>query len=199
MRELGRSPRHSRAFGARKLVASAVAAVLLSGCAETLVESTIREVPGSTIREFTVGGCAAMSWPVEGLVSSGFGVRDGRPHDGIDLAVPEGTPVRAACDGVVAYAGDRLRGYGRLLIVGHAGHLATIYAHNRALEVKEGDPVARGQVIARSGATGHVTAPHLHFEVRRDNHPDDPLKYLPGRVAARFKPPGRPWTNESPR
>jgi murein DD-endopeptidase MepM/ murein hydrolase activator NlpD len=116
---------------------------------------------------------------VSGTLSSPFGRREGQPHDGIDLAVPEGTPVRAACDGRVAYAGDRLRGYGRLVIVAHAGGLATVYAHNSRLEVQEGEPVARGQEIARSGQTGRASAPHVHFEVRRDNHPEDPLKYLP--------------------
>jgi murein DD-endopeptidase MepM/ murein hydrolase activator NlpD len=174
------------------------AVVFLAGCADTQV-STITEITQrSRIREISArtagtrepsaglaaGPCARLSWPVDAPLSSPFGPRDGRAHDGIDLAAVEGTPVRAACDGVVAYAGDKLRGYGKLVILAHAG-LVTVYAHNRALVVKEGDAVARGQEIARSGATGHVTAPHLHFEVRRDNRPDDPLKYLPPRAQAR--------------
>jgi murein DD-endopeptidase MepM/ murein hydrolase activator NlpD len=148
--------------------------------------SQIREV--SHIRELSPGGCGRLSWPVHGALSSPFGRRDGSAHDGIDVAVAEGTPVRAACDGSVAYAGDKLRGYGRLLIVAHSGGLATVYAHNSLLLVREGDLVARGQEIARSGQTGRASAPHLHFEVRRDNHPEDPLKYLPSRVEARRGP-----------
>ena len=99
-------------------------------------------------------------------------------HFGIDLVVPEGTPVRAACDGVVAYAGDKLRGYGRLLILSHGPGLSTVYAHNQELLVKEATPVIRGQIIALSGATGRVTAPHLHFEVRRAGQAIDPLLLL---------------------
>ena len=148
---------------------------------------TVREpepAATSTIRELTVtpsdasAGCASMLWPVDGPLSSPFGRREGRAHDGIDLAVAEDTPVRAACDGIVAYAGNRLRGYGNVVILQHAGALATVYAHNRALDVREGDRVARGQVIARSGQTGHATAPHLHFEVRKDSIARDPLGYL---------------------
>ena len=121
-----------------------------------------------------------LGWPVDAAISSPFGWRDGRPHQGIDLVVPDGTPVRAAGDGVVAYAGDRIRGYGRLVIVEHAGGLVTVYAHNEALLVVEGQLVSRAQVIARSGHTGHVTAPHVHFEVRVGGRPVDPLPYLGG-------------------
>jgi murein DD-endopeptidase MepM/ murein hydrolase activator NlpD len=128
--------------------------------------------PGADKRE-------AFSWPVEGVVSSPFGARAGKRHDGIDIAVPEGTPVRAAADGVVVYAGARVAGYGNLVLVRHDGDLVTVYAHNRLLEVREGDRVSRGQEIARSGQTGRATAPHLHFEVRRSQAPTNPLEYLP--------------------
>lgn len=142
----------------------------------------------STIRELTIApdagrGCTPMLWPVDGPLSSLFGRRDGRPHDGIDIAVPELTPVRAACEGIVAYAGDHLRGYGNLVILRHPDGLATVYAHNRLLLVHEGEPVARGQVIARSGQTGRATAPHVHFEVRKDSIARDPLGYLRPRPA----------------
>lgn len=173
-----------RRSGARlSLVAPALVA-LASGCA-----AGVAEQPTSTIRELTItspgdDACAVMSWPVEGPLSSPFGRRDGRPHDGIDLAVPEDTPVRAACSGMVTYAGNGIRGYGNLVIVSHAGHLATVYAHNRELLVREGEPVARGQVIARSGQTGRATAPHVHFEVRKDSIPRDPLGYLRAPAAA---------------
>jgi murein DD-endopeptidase MepM/ murein hydrolase activator NlpD len=139
-----------------------------------------------------------MSWPVEAAVSSSFGRRDGRAHDGIDLAVPSGTPVRAACDGVVRYAGERLRGYGRLVLVEHAGQLATVYAHNRELRVADGERVVRGQVLALSGQSGNASAPHLHFEVRLNARPQDPLEYLPRRTTVRARRSLR-WTSASPR
>jgi murein DD-endopeptidase MepM/ murein hydrolase activator NlpD len=167
--------------------------LLLLACAETLPQQT------STIHELRQDvACGQLAWPVDGPLSSAFGRRDGQPHDGIDVAVPEGTVVRAACDGRVAYAGDKLRGYGRLVILAHAGGLATVYAHNSRLQVKEGDAVLRGQEIARSGQTGRATAPHVHFEVRRDNRPEDPLKYLPPRQsriveARRGEPASRAW------
>jgi murein DD-endopeptidase MepM/ murein hydrolase activator NlpD len=124
--------------------------------------------------------CSHMSWPVDGPVSSPFGKREGKMHDGIDLAVATDTPVRAACDGVVAYAGNGLRGYGNLIILKHADTLATVYAHNHQLLVKEGQTVTRGQPIARSGQTGRASAPHLHFEVRKDSIACNPLGYLRG-------------------
>jgi murein DD-endopeptidase MepM/ murein hydrolase activator NlpD len=164
----------------RRLYALAVAAAALGGCAAPLEEAPAV----STIRELTVtpadvtAPCASMLWPVDAPISSPFGPRDGRAHAGIDLAVASDTPVRAACDGVVAYAGNGMRGYGNLVILRHEGQLATMYAHNSALLVHEGELVLRGQVIARSGQTGHATAPHLHFEVRKDSIARDPLGYL---------------------
>lgn len=157
--------------------------------------STLVELPP----EIGQDTCRSFSWPLSiAGVSSGFGRRDGRQHQGIDLVVPEGTPVHAACAGVVAYAGEKLRGYGRLLIVRHAAGLSTVYAHNRELLVAEGTPVQRGQLIARSGKTGRVTAPHLHFELRREGRAIDPLPFLPrlnptsgpsASVDARLQPP----------
>jgi murein DD-endopeptidase MepM/ murein hydrolase activator NlpD len=174
-----------RRSGARLIAGALVAASVaaLGGCATT-GEGEPAAAATSTIRELTVtpsdatADCASMLWPVEGPLSSPFGPRDGRAHDGIDLAVAEDTPVRAACDGVVAYAGSGMRGYGNLVILRHAGALATVYAHNHELLVRQGDLVTRGQVVARSGQTGHVTAPHLHFEVRKDSIARDPLGYL---------------------
>jgi murein DD-endopeptidase MepM/ murein hydrolase activator NlpD len=164
----------------RRRWALAAVAAALAGCAATVEETAAV----STIRELTVtpadvtAPCAAMLWPVDAPISSPFGRRDGREHAGIDLAVASDTPVRAACDGVVAYAGNGLRGYGNLVVLRHEGQLATMYAHNSALLVHEGELVLRGQVIARSGQTGHATAPHLHFEVRKDSIARDPLGYL---------------------
>jgi lipoprotein NlpD len=171
----------SAVLAARAFAVAASLAVALAGCA-TVDEAAPR---ASVIRELTVSGasavagCASLSWPVDGVLSSPFGPRDGRAHEGIDLAVAADTPVRAACDGIVTYAGDGLRGYGKLVIVRHDGALATLYAHNRELLVREGEPVTRGQIIARSGQTGRASAPHLHFEVRKDSIARDPLGYLP--------------------
>jgi murein DD-endopeptidase MepM/ murein hydrolase activator NlpD len=117
-----------------------------------------------------------------GLVSSGFGIRDGVKHDGIDIASPAGTPVRAAAGGSVIYSG-KLRGYGNVVIIKHDEHYVTVYAHNRANLVTEGSSVSEGQVIAEIGTSGHTTGPNLHFEVRRDNVAYDPLEYLPAREA----------------
>ena len=120
-------------------------------------------------------------WPVRGRVISGFGpIPNGQQNDGINLAVPEGTQVRAAEDGTVAYAGNELKGYGNLVLVRHSDGYVTAYAHASELMVKRGDPVKRGQVIAKSGATGSVNAPQLHFEIRKGSSPVDPTKYLPG-------------------
>jgi murein DD-endopeptidase MepM/ murein hydrolase activator NlpD len=127
--------------------------------------------------------CSRMSWPVDGPVSSPFGKREGKMHDGIDLAVATDTVVRAACDGLVVYAGNGLRGYGNLVILKHADMLATVYAHNHELLVKEGQAIKRGQAIARSGQTGKASAPHLHFEVRKDSIACNPLGYLRGTMS----------------
>ncbi len=99
-------------------------------------------------------------------------------HDGIDIAAPVGTPVHAAAAGRVIYAG-RVRGYGNVVIVQHANHYATVYAHNSVNKVREGQSVSRGQVISKVGTTGRTTGPNLHFEVRRDNVASNPLRYLP--------------------
>ncbi len=107
-----------------------------------------------------------------------YGVREGRRHDGIDLAAPEGTAVVAAAAGTVIYAGEQAA-YGRILILRHEGGLVTLYAHNSRLLVKEGEKVARGEPIARVGETGRTTGPHLHFEVRDGTRPKNPLLYLP--------------------
>ncbi|HEY4774454.1 MAG TPA: M23 family metallopeptidase, partial [Xanthobacteraceae bacterium] len=124
---------------------------------------------------------SSFRWPVRGRVIAGFGPStNGLQNDGINLAVPEGTAVRAAEEGVVAYAGNELKDYGNLVLVRHANGLVTAYAHASEILVKRGDTVRRGQVIARSGQTGKVTSPQLHFEIRKGSTPVDPTKYLPG-------------------
>lgn len=118
-------------------------------------------------------------WPVEGKVVSGFGPKgSGKHNDGINIAAAKGTPVRAAENGVVVYAGDRLKGFGNLLLVKHADGWMTAYAHNRVLKVARGDVVTRGQIIAEVGRTGSVTTPQLHFEVRQGKRAVDPVSYL---------------------
>jgi murein DD-endopeptidase MepM/ murein hydrolase activator NlpD len=123
------------------------------------------------------------SWPVPGgEVSSGFGIRDGVMHDGVDIRAPLGTAVRAADGGVVIFSGH-LRGYGNVVIIRHDDHYATVYGHNLRNLVPAGDRVARGQIVATVGNTGHTTGSNLHFEVRRDNLARNPLDYLPMRTA----------------
>lgn len=123
-------------------------------------------------------GFETFLWPVNGTINSGFGPRGSTFHDGIDIAAPEGTPILAIEAGEVIYS-DQLRGYGNMVIVRHAGGIVSVYAHNEANLVREGQAVARGEVVARVGSTGRVSGPHLHFEIRRNNAAQDPLRYLP--------------------
>ena len=118
-------------------------------------------------------------WPAQGRVISGFGTRGtGGANDGINIALPEGTPVRAAEGGTVVHADDALKGYGKLVLVRHANGYVSVYAHNGEINVKRGESVKRGQVIAKSGQSGNVTSPQLHFEIRKGATPVDPNKYL---------------------
>lgn len=124
---------------------------------------------------------AGFRWPVRGRVIAGFGPKPtGQQNDGINIAVPEGTPVKASDDGVVAYSGNELKGYGNLVLVRHSNGHVTAYAHASELLVKRGDSVKRGQVIAKSGQTGNVSSPQLHFEIRKGATPVDPMQFLTG-------------------
>lgn len=121
----------------------------------------------------------ALIWPVTGPVISSFGPKDdGRYNEGVNIEAADGTPVWAAADGTVTYAGNEIRGYGNLILIRHDDGLVTAYAHNRKLKVKKGEHVHQGEVIALSGATGTVTRPQLHFEVRRAGQPVDPASML---------------------
>lgn len=134
---------------------------------------TMRTASGSTFR-----------WPVKGRVISSFGKKpNGLRNEGINIAVPEGTSVRSAEAGIVAYAGNELKGYGNLVLVRHKNGWVTAYAHNKQLFVKRGDTVKRGTVIAKAGQTGSVKSPQLHFEVRKGSSAVDPMKYLTSRTA----------------
>ena len=118
-------------------------------------------------------------WPVKGPLISSFGVKDGGlRNDGINIKANRGTPVRAAENGVVAYAGNEIRGFGNLLLIKHADGYVTAYAHNEDLIVQRGQKVKRGQKIATVGSSGSVSRPQLHFEVRKGRRPQDPKKYL---------------------
>ena len=116
-------------------------------------------------------------WPVNGPVTSPFGMRWGRMHTGIDIGVADGTPIHAAAAGRVIYAGW-MDGYGNLVFIDHGSGLSTGYAHQSSVAVSNGETVAQGQVIGYVGCTGHCFGPHLHFEVRVNGAPVDPLGYL---------------------
>jgi len=120
-----------------------------------------------------------LRWPVKGRLTSRFGRRGSRMHDGIDVGAKEGTPIHAAASGVVVYSDHRLSGYGNLVIIRHGNNLFTAYGHNQRNLVKKGAKVKSGDVIARVGQTGRASGPHLHFEVRHGSTAVDPLAYLP--------------------
>lgn len=123
---------------------------------------------------------SGFDWPAAGVIVSRFGPKEGGlRNDGINIAAPKGAPVRAAEAGVVAYAGDGLKGFGRLVLIRHSGGYVTAYGHNHELSVARGDRVRRGDLIGRVGATGAVSRPQLHFEIRKRGAAIDPLKLLP--------------------
>ena len=130
-----------------------------------------------------VQGTGQLAWPVSGVITSGFGWREhpifGRQifHSGIDIGVDEGTPVHAADSGTVVYSGW-MDGYGYAVVIDHGNGIPTLCAHNSDLAVSEGQSVSKGTVIAYAGSTGHATGPHVHFEVRVNGDPVNPLGYL---------------------
>ncbi|MFM8270607.1 MAG: M23 family metallopeptidase [Pseudomonadota bacterium] len=127
---------------------------------------------------------ARFSWPIAGgkPISSSFGERWGRQHEGIDIAASSGTPVKAARAGKVIYAENRISGYGNMVIIRHSPSFATVYAHLSRIGVRPGDFVDRGKIIGKVGMTGRATSAHLHFEIRHKRMAVDPLMYLPGQV-----------------
>jgi murein DD-endopeptidase MepM/ murein hydrolase activator NlpD len=129
--------------------------------------------PAGPIRQ----GGGGYIWPVNGPVVSPFGMRWGRLHAGVDIAVPAGTPIRAAAGGTVAMAGW-MGGYGQYTCIQHGGGMATCYAHQSSIGVHTGQHVSQGQVIGAVGCTGHCFGDHLHFEVRINGSPVDPMGYL---------------------
>jgi murein DD-endopeptidase MepM/ murein hydrolase activator NlpD len=133
--------------------------------------------PMTSAEADAAGVAPEFRWPARGRIIEGFKVGG---NDGINIAVPEGTSVRAAESGVVAYAGDELKGYGNLVLIRHPNGFVTAYANNGELDVKRGDTVKRGQIIAKSGQSGNVNSPQLHFELRKGSTPVDPTSYLAG-------------------
>jgi len=157
----------------------------VASIAPTQVANVAKEEPRTTETAVKTaeptGAMPAFRWPVRGRVIAGFGSKpNGTQNDGINLAVPEGTPIKAADDGVVAYAGNELKGYGNLVLIRHSNGFVSAYAHASELMVKRGDTIKRGQVIAHAGQTGNVTSPQLHFEIRKGSTPVDPTQYLGG-------------------
>ncbi|HEV7878267.1 peptidoglycan DD-metalloendopeptidase family protein [Bradyrhizobium sp.] len=137
------------------------------------------EAPAKTAE--ATGALPTFRWPVRGRVVTGYGAKtNGKSNDGINVAVPEGTPVKAAEDGVVAYSGNELKGYGNLVLIRHSNGYVTAYAHASELMVKRGETIKRGQIIAKSGQSGEVGSPQLHFEIRKGSSPVDPLQFLNG-------------------
>jgi murein DD-endopeptidase MepM/ murein hydrolase activator NlpD len=154
-----------------------VAAAPPVSAARTITPAADNPVPEA--KPVTTAALPTFRWPVRGRVINGFGPKTtGTQNDGINVAVPEGTPVKAAEDGVVAYAGNELKSYGNLVLIRHSNGYVTAYAHASEIMVKRDEPIKRGQVIAKSGQTGNVTAPQLHFEIRKGSSPVDPMPYL---------------------
>lgn len=132
--------------------------------------------PAAAMPAAATEGNPEFRWPARGRIIQGF--QGG--NDGINIAVPEGTSVKAAEGGVVAYAGSELKGYGNLVLIKHPNGFVSAYANNGSLEVKRGDQVKRGQIVAKSGQSGNVSSPQLHFELRKGSTPVDPTGYLAG-------------------
>ena len=170
------------AVAAPKVVASALpqqSARLVQPTA-TVEQPAVAETPAAKPAE-TTSALPTFRWPVRGKVITAYGSKtNGKVNDGINVAVPEGTPVKAAEDGVVAYSGNELKGYGNLVLVRHTNGYVTAYAHASEILVKRGDTIKRGQVIAKSGQTGEASSPQLHFEIRKGSSPVDPLQFLNG-------------------
>lgn len=149
--------------------------------AQTATASQTAAPPATPLPSVT-GPAPAFRWPLPGRIVSGFGPKPGgRFNDGVNLKASMGEAVRAAGDGVVAYAGDAIPGFGNLLLIKHAGGWVSAYGHNEALLVARGARVKAGEVIARAGQSGAVAEPQLHFELRRGRTPVDPARIIGGR------------------
>ena len=169
------------AVPATKMAAAAPESQQKARLAQATTTPEELSAPSSAKTAEATGALPSFRWPVRGRVITAYGAKtNGKVNDGINLAVPEGTPVKAADDGVVAYSGNELKGYGNLVLIRHANGYVTAYAHASELLVKRGDTIKRGQVIAKSGQSGEVASPQLHFEIRKGSSPVDPLQFLSG-------------------
>jgi len=139
----------------------------------------VGDAPQRARNDAIQNGNLSFAWPLRGRLTGLFGVRNGRRHEGIDLAAKPGALVRASESGRVIYSGNGLGAYGNVVIVRHSDLYASVYAHNRKNRVRKGAFVDKGEVIAEVGQTGNATGPHLHFEIRRDERAQNPLDYLP--------------------
>jgi len=172
--KLARTKAAAKAAAARKTKSrEAVRRIPIDKVKKTAVNRTgVARSPVGSIKAPPSGN---FRWPARGRIIQGF--KKGR-NDGINIAVPEGAPIKAAEAGIVAYAGSELKGYGNLVLVRHTNGYVSAYAHNSQLKVKRGDRVRRGQTIARAGRTGNVSTPQLHFELRKDANPVNPVTLL---------------------
>ncbi len=148
-------------------------------------EASIETAEAPKTVSYTKGeavGKSRFDWPLQGKVVMGYGLGpDGRRNDGINIAAPVGSPIRAVEDGEVVYRGSELEGYGNLLLIRHTDGWVSAYAHTDAMLVRKGEQIRKGQVVAKVGKTGTVGQPQLHFELRHDLKPTDPLAALEGR------------------
>ena len=152
-------------------------AARLASATTQVEEKPVAEAPGKASE--ATGALPSFRWPVRGKVMTAYGAKtNGKANDGINVAVPEGTPVKSAEDGVVAYAGNELKGFGNMVLLRHAGGWVTAYAHNSSMLVQKGAQVKQGQTIARVGSSGNVDKPQLHFELRQGTKAVDPMKVL---------------------
>jgi murein DD-endopeptidase MepM/ murein hydrolase activator NlpD len=167
----------------RERVAAAAAPIRRAPDQSRLSNKVIEETMApKTLPE--LGPDARFSWPVRGPVLIGFGEkRGGAPSDGINIAAPIGAPVRASGDGEVVYRGDELDDYGNLLLIRHDSGWVSAYAHNDAILVRKGDYVRQGQVIAKVGRSGNVDRPQLHFQLRKNLDPQDPILAMQGELS----------------
>jgi murein DD-endopeptidase MepM/ murein hydrolase activator NlpD len=145
------------------------------------VATETKEVEKEAKQADATGGLPSFRWPVRGRVIAAYGAKtSGKQNDGINVAVPEGTPIKAAEDGVVTYAGSELKGYGNLVLVRHSNGYVTAYDRASELAVKRGETIKRGQTLGKAGQTGDVSSPQVHFEIRQGSSPVDPTKFLNG-------------------
>ncbi len=175
------APKQSYAMQAPMTRPAVVATTEQPQRAQLANEKTAPETESPVKTADATNALPTFRWPVRGRVITTYGAKtNGKSNDGINVAVPEGTPVKAAEDGTVTYSGNELKGYGNLILVRHANGYVTAYAHASELMVKRGDTIKRGQIIAKSGQTGEVGSPQLHFEIRKGSTAVDPTQFLGG-------------------